>query len=273
MKALALRNGVIVDAEIANHRALIYADGVFETLRSASNYRVPMWPWHMQRLQRSARRLHIDLDEALLQNQLDGALRAYPAERALIKILLARKPSTRASYTQGERAADILIFLREFEPRELSGGRKLRSVSKALSTKTDTLGLKTVSRLDYVFASLEQRFEQDEEALFVDLDSHVVETMHHNLFYLQGKKLITPKLKLCGVQGTMRAAILEHFGPQLGFECVQHDFEKELLYKADAVFLCNAIDGLVSATELDGRALKNNKLVKKLGERISREFL
>lgn len=233
-----------------------------------------MWRYHRQRLLHAASVLKIDLDISLLEQHLEHAIAQFSQFPAVIKIILGRAPGKRGAYAQAHASADIIVQLKALPNREALRSCKLVSLAQPLLGQALTNGLKLVNRLPYLLPSIEGSIAEDAEALFLDENQHVVETMHHNIFILKGVSLLTPSLQCAGVEGTLRAALLDGWTSDLGLGLTVQVAELGLddLFQADAVFLTNALDGILAVSSLNSKPLAQNAVVRTLSEYFQKEF-
>jgi para-aminobenzoate synthetase/4-amino-4-deoxychorismate lyase len=82
--------------------------------------------------------------------------------------------------------------------------------------------------------------------LLVDLDGEVLEAAHANVWIVEGRDLITPRLDGRLLPGTVRARLLED--PPAGLEPREEPITLERLAAAEEVLLTSAIRGLHPAT-------------------------
>ena len=86
-----------------------------------------------------------------------------------------------------------------------------------------------------------------------DSDGRVVSGTMSNLFVVRGREWLTPSLERCGVQGTMRSALLSA-AAAAGLHCREAEIYPAELLVADELFLTNAIVGVWPVRALDGVA-------------------
>ena len=171
----------------------------------------------------------------------------------MVKIIITRGSGGRG-YTPSTKVSPTRIVARhewpnDYAERERSGIRVCIAQHR-MSRNPQLAGLKHLNRLDQVLASLELARCDAAEALMLDTSDFVIEATRCNLFIVCGARLLTPSLENCGVSGVMRSVILQHTAT-LGLSAQERDLRVEDLYRADEVFLCNAIAGIWPVTEID----------------------
>ncbi|WP_045825389.1 aminodeoxychorismate lyase [Teredinibacter turnerae] len=278
--ALVLLNGCSIadlsaDSLLLN-RGFHYADGVFETLRVESG-RLPLFDFHLVRLRRGCEHLGLVLADVFAE-QLSAFTQAVRqrGESGVAKLTVYRAAAARGNYSGLNSTAELLF---QFTPSSVvidgqwvAPPVRLKTVSYRLYPNPQLAGIKHLNRLDYALATKNFSAELNCEALLLDPEDCVVETPHHNIFCLRGHRLMTPHLDKSGVAGVMRELILG-LGKKIdGVDIQVCSLPFEQLLASDAVFLCNALRGIVpvagcdrvafgdSSTELAGRvafAVKN----------------
>jgi 4-amino-4-deoxychorismate lyase len=88
-----------------------------------------------------------------------------------------------------------------------------------------------------------------DDLLVLDQLGYVTEAISANVFFYHNGRWATPKLHRAGVAGVMREALLARHN------IVQHDWQYETLMPVDAMFICNAIMGVIPVKLFDGRPL------------------
>ena len=108
-------------------------------------------------------------------------------------------------------------------------------------------GIKHCNRLEQVLARAECVAAGADEGLACDTDGNVVSATSANLFVLREGAWLTPPLQRCGVAGTCRAALM---APLDAREAM---LDIAAVESAEAVFLCNAVRGILPVASLGAR--------------------
>ena len=109
-------------------------------------------------------------------------------------------------------------------------------------------GLKHCNRLEQVLARREAVAAGADEGLMRDIAGDVVSATSANLFVLQGDTWHTPPVDRCGVAGVCRAHLL----PAL--QARETRLAPDGVERADAIFLCNAVRGILAVVRVGARA-------------------
>ena len=226
-------------------RGLAYGDGLFETLR-AHRGDLPWWDAHWDRLVHGAQRLYMQLpDPALVRTQADELL---AGRDAVLKLLVTRGRGARG-YAPGEPGVPSWVLSVHDLPAPPSPhGLVLRWCQTRLALQPALAGLKHCNRLEQVLARAEWQQSSPaataDEGLMRSTEGDVVCATAANLFVLQDGEWWTPPVDHCGVAGVCRAWTMgaaEAREKRLGVIDVE---------TAQAVFLCNAVRGILPVARL-----------------------
>lgn len=233
-----------VDALSPYDRGHAYGDGLFETLR-AHRGELPWWDAHWARLARGAQRLRLPLpDPAQVRSQAAQLLEGLDA---VLKLILTRGEGGRG-YAPSAQAEPVWTISRHpLPPAPRAGGLNLRWCDLRLSEQPALAGLKHCNRLEQVLARAEWDDPAIDEGLLRDASDEVVCATAANVFVLQAGVWLTPLVDRSGVAGVCRQTVME-----LAEVRVQRLNADDVL-RADAVFLCNAVRGILPVARLGER--------------------
>jgi 4-amino-4-deoxychorismate lyase len=108
-------------------------------------------------------------------------------------------------------------------------------------------GIKHCNRLEQVLARAEAGAAGCDEGLVRDADGDVAGATSANLFVLRDGRWCTPPVVRCGVAGTCRARLLA------ALDAVELRLSVADVEDANAVFLCNAVRGILPVASLGSR--------------------
>lgn len=247
---VALVNGGPPGTAILTSRALHYGDGVFRTLLRHEG-RWLDFDRHYVKLVQDCRALDLDPPHV---GQLEAELEALGGGRAVPavgKIILARAGGGRG-YTPGTRQCDR-ILLRYPAPRYPAscwseGVAAIRS-TVSLAEQPRLAGAKHLNRLENVLAAKGWP-SGVQEALMTDIAGRLVCGTRSNVFWVEGGRLLTPKLTRCGVAGLMRARVIEA-ARSLGLNTDVVEVPFDQLLQAREAFICNSVIGLWPLRRVD----------------------
>ena len=245
------RGNARIEAIDPDSRGIAYGDGLFETMRVHAGG-VPWWQRHWARLTAGAARLHIRLPypgfvAAEAGRMLEGR------REGVLKLVVTRGAEGRGYTPASDVDADWQLGLHPIPDAEGSNGLVLRWCRIRLAHQPLLAGLKHCNRLEQVLARAEWR-EADacervaHEGLLCDQAGHVVCATAANLFVLQQGHWRTPVLDACGVAGICRQWAID------ALDAEQARLAPADVEAADAVFLCNAVRGILPVARLGDRS-------------------
>lgn len=251
-------NGRDAAAIDANHRLLVYGDGLFETLRLRDG-RPLFWAQHWARLSRGAARLGLALPDPV---SVEAAMqRLSPPGLAAARLLLGRAGGAHGYRPKADAGSDWVLRVGPYPSRR--GGLRVLCCSVRVSRQPLLAGLKHCNRLEQVLAQQECARAGVDEGLMSDEAGEVICATSANLFLRIGAQWLTPDLSMAGVAGVCRAWLLS--GPQ-GFTARVASLGAAELRAAEELFLCNALRGPEPVIELDGRPLEVGATTVRLAE-------
>jgi 4-amino-4-deoxychorismate lyase len=253
-----------VDNVAADDRGLAYGDGLFETMRAARGD-VPWWELHWRRLQEGARRLGIALPD--IEHARREAQALLAGDDAVLKLLVTRGRGGRGYAPQADAKPTWVLSRHPLPPKVPEEGIAVRWCGTRLSVQPALAGLKQCNRLEQVLARGEwndpQAVDRDAfEGLMCSTEGDVVCATAANLFVLQQGRWRTPRVDRCGVAGICREWLLD----ELGADTCRLDVTD--VEAADAVFLCNAVRGILPVTRLGERRWAADPRITAIRERL-----
>ena len=220
----------------------------FETLRvyAGRPFRLDE---HLARLEGSAARLELpapDLEEL-------GEL-----VRRALATSGKRDASLRLYWTPGppEGTPTAIVLVSPIPPwiEELrAGGQRLVSlVFPRRSAPWLLPGTKSVSYATHVAAEAEAHRRGAHDAVLVDLDGTVLEGTVTNVWWREGRALVTPELELGILAGETRAALID-LAEALGYRVETGAFPLERLLTADEAFTSSSVREVMPVISVDER--------------------
>ncbi|GGZ61549.1 aminodeoxychorismate lyase [Lysobacter xinjiangensis] len=239
-------------------RGLAYGDGLFETMR-AHHGDVPWWDRHWSRLRQGATVLGLALpDEARARAELAGLL---DGRDGVTKLLVTRGAGERG-YAPGPHEPFWMLSVSPTPPAR--SPITLRWCATRLALQPALAGLKHCNRLEQVLARAEWTpGETADEGLMLDAEGAVVSAVAGNLFVLRGDAWLTPSLDRCGVRGVMRGWALT------ALDATEARLATADVETADALFVCNAVRGILEVARLGDRTWTPHPQVAGLRARLA----
>lgn len=258
---LILRAGQVQPALDLADRALAYGDGLFETLLVHAGEPV-WWAQHWQRLQRGAAALVMDLpDEAVLREACRKLLEQAPA-RCVLKIIVSRGSGGRGY--RPPRAAEPVAILSRHPAPDAVGPVRLRWCKLRWAAQPRLAGIKHLNRLEQVLARAEWTDPAIFDGLVLDAQDHVVSATSANVFALVQGRWCTPAVHGSGIAGLLRAWVLENVEGAVEADLTVTDLES-----AQAVFLCNAVRGILPVRQLGERVWPAHPAIAALSQALA----
>ena len=242
-------NGEIRQAEgaiSANDRGLLLGEAAFETLVVQGG--VPQfWDAHMARLTAACAAFSFPMP-------YDGETLKEGARKLLASFDSAQRQVLRLTVTGGASGRGLV-------PLQESDGTWLMQVSEATSPplylrlhESDVTVLaggtssqhKTSAYLDNILARRAALTAGADEAVLFNQYGRLAGAAAGNIFVQKGKQLITPPLSEGALAGIIRAALIKA-GEMAGLSVKEGLIGRDLLAKADALFVTNSVQSVVPA--------------------------
>ena len=234
-----------VDAIAPDDRGLAYGDGLFETMR-VHRGGLPWWEAHWARLSRGGQRLGLALPDQYRVHAEAAALFADGGD-GVLKLLVTRGGGARGYAPPVEAQPHWLLARHPLPDTAPGSGLHLHWCATRLATQPLLAGIKHCNRLEQVLARAECVAACADEGLVCDADGAVVSATSANLFVLRDGGWETPPLDRCGVAGTCREHLLALLDAR------EARMDPGMVEAADAVFLCNAVRGILPVASLGAR--------------------
>ena len=253
-----------VAAPDPHDRGLAYGDGLFETMRASSG-RLPWWRQHAARLARGAAVLGIPMpDRDWLDAQLAQVLVQAP-EQAVLKLVLTRGVGGRGYAPPANPEPGMVLSVHGMPAA--TGPLRLRWCHARLSLQPALAGIKHLNRLDQVLARAEWTDPGIGEGLMLDAHGHVGCATSANVFALIDGRWCTPSLAAGGVAGLARDWVLANQAQAAAIEMTP-----AMLASAQALFLCNAVRGILPVGQLDDLHWPPHPATERLRRDLDREL-
>jgi branched-chain amino acid aminotransferase len=248
------------DARVSVYdRGFLYGDAVFEVLRTYGGVPFAL-DEHMQRLERSAERVAIELpvDVAALRSEIQRAVSAARNEESYVRVMVTRGvgPLAIDPDTAGKPLRVVLVEpVLGPKPEAYSSGIAAVMVrTKRSVDETAAVGAKVSNYLANLLALREAKRRGGQEALIVDASGQVVEGATSNVFAVKEGRVATPPESAGILPGITRSRMIAAAG-KLGIEVTQTVLRPDDLYRADEVFITSSIRELLPVVRVDDRVV------------------
>jgi branched-chain amino acid aminotransferase len=263
-------NGAMVPSENAVvsvfDRSFLYGDGLFEGILVYK--RVPfLWSDHLQRLERGAKFLGIEMPYSahqLRQASLELASRETWT-LAFLRIHLSRGVGRRGYSPVGAKRPSLIISLHPIATDLFTqpGSWKLITSSVCIPCTDPLSQHKTANKLPQILAKMEADNAGANEALIRNSQGHITEGSSSNLFWIRDGEVHTPPLATGALAGVTRQHVLS-LCTRLQLRASETNITPSELFECEGVFLSLSSWGIVSASHLEGRPLRQSPIVETL---------
>ncbi|MDR0181377.1 aminodeoxychorismate lyase [Lysobacter arvi] len=243
-------------------RGLAYGDGVFETMRAHGGV-VHWWPAHWRRLERGASALALTLpQQARVQREAEALL---DGADGVLKLVVTRGVGGRGYAPFDASTPHWILSRHALPPSPPSEGVSLRWCDLRLAVQPALAGIKHCNRLEQVLARAEWRDAAIHEGLMRSTEGDVVGATAANLFVLHDGRWTTPAVDRCGIAGVCREWAID------ALQARQARLAVTEVEAAEAVFLCNAVRGILPVARLGARQWRPHPQVAQLRRRLAAE--
>ena len=246
-----------------NDRGLAYGDGVFETILVHAGEPV-WWSEHWQRLLHGVEVLKIPApNEAMVRNACQALLVNH--DHCVLKIIFTRGSGGRG-YAAPDNPEPRIIISVHPAPIKIQEPVTLRWCETKLARQPLLAGIKHLNRLEQVLARNEWQDENIFDGLMCDTENNVVCATSANVFVkLQGQWL-SPYCDLAGIAGIARAWVFKQWPNTQEAHLSRLEVEQ-----AEAIFICNAVRGILTVTRLGDAVFPVDQDVRDLQKQLAKE--
>jgi branched-chain amino acid aminotransferase len=267
MPLICYVNGEFVPAEQAKVSAFdhgfLYGDGIFESL-TARNGRLFKFREHLDRLERSARALRLDLPETKerVAEIVKECVRRSKEENVYIRIIVSRGEGYPVLDPRVVKRPTLVVLLHDPTPPVETGssynvhgsGLRLKTAGvRKVPPESFEPRVKNLNYLNNVMARIEAIESGHDEAILLDLRGFVAEAPGENVFIVSSGVLKTPKATNV-LDGITRRTVLE-LATRESMLTEETDLTLYDLYTADEVFLTSSFSRVHGVAEVDGRKI------------------
>ena len=227
----------------------------FETLRVYGG-RPFRFEEHLDRLRASSGRLGLpEPDPGALRGAAQLALTHAATSEAVLRLYWTPGVSP-----EGPRGIALVSAVPDWiEPARARGQRLVSLAYPRRSAPWLLPGTKSVSYATHIAAESEAKRRGADDAVLVDLDGTVLEGPVTNVWWREGRTLLTPSLELGILAGETRAVLLD-LAAEAGYDIQTGMYPLERLVAADEVFTSSSVREVMPVASVDGRALAGREV-------------
>ena len=238
---------------------LLYGDGVFEGIRAYGG-RVFKLKEHLDRPYRSARAICLDMEmtPAQMESAVLETCRANSIKDGYVRLVV-----TRGSGDLGldpRKCSSPMVFIIAdriaLYPEEsyTKGLTVITASTRRVSPQALNANIKSLNYLNNILAKIEANQVGVPEAILLNNEGYVAECTGDNIFYVRGKRLVTPPTAAGALEGVTRNTVMD-LAPGLGLTVEEKFFTPYDLHTADEVFLTGTAAEIVPVVRLDTRVI------------------
>lgn len=257
----------------------LFGDSIYEVVRTADR-RLLTFDWHMERLERSARALAIQIptSHAEIRDQVERAVaRVGGPGDVEVRIIVSRGTGLLELSPESCEHSTVFVIARPLTiaPKEwyehgiaIVVAETVRNPPRALSP-----AIKTGNYLNNILALQEAKRAGAQDAVMLNMDGFLTECTTSNVFFVRGGTIETPSPD-CGIlEGITRDLVLS-VARREGTHVEEGHFTLGDLRSADEAFTTNTTKGLVPIRTIDGARLAASPgpLTRRLGELYAQEI-
>ena len=242
-------NGEPQSTTTIHDRGLQYGDGFFTTIL-INNKQILNWSAHWRRIENSCSVLNLPAPESeQLKAWIAKALLSYLNEKqeknCVLKILFTRGVGGIGYQAPSETNLSCLFIIKPSPIINIETANQPMEAGLChhLASITGLAGIKSLNRLENVMARTKIVTNGFAEGIMLNHHQQIACGTQSNVFIIQDKRVITPKLDLSGVEDTTRYQLMSLL-PGLGYQVEEAELGLEQLHQADELFFSNAVRGI-----------------------------
>ena len=260
MDSIVIINGEEQSNISVFNRNMQYGDGLFETCVAKDN-QILFWDKHLLRLNIGCDKLKIKkIEESIWLEDIKKALSFSSKKNCIIKLILSRGNSQRGySYPDDILPVRVVIVSELIKPQSKQSF-SLEYAQSGYHSNPNLAGIKHCNRIEQILARATMK---EDEAIMLDENKNIISVTQGNIYFIFGKRLLTPKLDRCGVIGSRRSLILE-LAKSIGLDIQEEEISMIQANKADEVFISNSLIGIQSVSSIENCQLSSSSITDKI---------
>ena len=251
-------------------RGFLYGDSVYEVLRTYDGV-LFAFEEHFDRLNRSAAALGIEIpfDGGVLITEMRRTISAFfekTRERTeiYIRLQISRGAGTIGLDTAlADRPLYVLIVQRlpRWSDDKLKKGIKLSIANRLCRNSPQNLNpaWKTGNYLNNLMCLREARLRLADEVVILNMEGAIAEASVCNLFFVKGRKLMTPPADTGILEGITRKIVLREALRSWDLDIAEQRIYPDQLDEFDECFLTSTTNDVVPVARIDDIAFKVGK--------------
>jgi aminodeoxychorismate lyase len=225
-------------------RGFLYGDGLFETFPVYN--RVPFClAEHLERLYAGLKELKISIpySQKELGKAIQGLIQKSKIRESAMRLTVTRGVGSGGFAISEKTDFTVVIIFRQMPKIYDKNGIRAVVSSIRQNEYSPLSRLKTCNSLPYIFALNEAKEAGVEEAILLNTSGHLAECAMHNVFWIQGKIIYTPKIE-CGVLPGITRGLVLKLVKKNKIQCKEVSAPLSSLLRADEAFVTNSLRGI-----------------------------
>tara|TARA_B100000959_G_scaffold98378_1_gene104078 strand:+ start:602 stop:1435 length:834 start_codon:yes stop_codon:yes gene_type:complete len=260
MDSIVIINGEEQSNISVFNRNMQYGDGLFETCVAKDN-QILFWDKHLLRLNIGCDKLKIKkIEESIWLEDIKKALSFSSKKNCIIKLILSRGNSQRGYSYPDDILPVRVVIVSEIIKSQSKQSFSLEYAQSGYHSNPNLAGIKHCNRIEQILARATMK---EDEAIMLDENKNIISVTQGNIYFIFGKRLLTPKLDRCGVIGSRRSLILE-LAKSIGLDIQEEEVSMIQAQKADEVFISNSLIGIQSVSSIEDCQLSDSSITDKI---------
>lgn len=247
-------NGIYLSSDelkFSDFNRLRYADSFFESILVYNGF-IPLWEYHLIRIQHSLNVLKMQLPEINLLEAIEETILQNTFLGVSLRVRITIWRNLGMLYTPESGDASFLIETEPLKNHPFQTIEKLGIFEDYHSNISALSNLKSGNALLYVLAKQYAKAHFYDEVLIVNYKNEISEAASSNFFAVKNSKIFTTPLSSGCVAGVMRQFILDNF------EVIDKQIVKDDLKNFDELFLTNAVSLIMPVAKYQGKIYNTN---------------
>lgn len=261
MKQLVNIDGTVYPAEEAKisifDHGFLYGDNIYEAVRTHRG-KLFLVDRHMERLQNSARMLHLPLPlpAEKIKAEIVRTVEAAANPESYVRLIVTRGVGRIGLDIDLSSKPSYIIIVIPLEPPPPSYYKDGVKIALVDVRRNDRLslnpGMKTGNLLNNVLGYMETKKENAYEGIFCNIAGYVTEGTVSNVFIVKNGRLITPPPEAGLLLGVTRGLTLE-LAAENGIPAEQRIFFPAEMLQADECFITSTTKAILPVKQLGER--------------------
>lgn len=255
---MGMMNNLVKNDTILFDDGFYFGRGVFETIL-LRNGKPILLSYHLKRMNEGLDILGIK--KCITEEYVRDQIKDLKYNNVALKIMVSEK--------------NTLFSIRDipYNKEDYVKGFSVR-VSNVLRNETSlNTYIKSFAYYDNIIEKGKAKELGFEETLFLNTKSFITECSTSNIFFINGDKICTPRIK-CGIlNGTVRRFLLENLNQHYNFE--EGNYTIEDLYNAQGIFITNSLLGVMKVNKINEYKIGEHKYIfdiKEKYEKLIKEY-